>query len=198
MRHLKSMVRQGALCHGLRKLEVCVGEVFRTPAGVPAISRGLSAAIPPVADTKIELHPGGVPARVTVESPAEFRREDRPSIREQSPVPLRPLRGRNQDGARVRGRRCAQPPANGCDPSGVDPIARSPTCATELENVSKDSRRSAVRSHPAPRPHPRESSGNAAPDSDGSRRTGHGRVASVSRARWTGTRSGGAFSRAVE
>src|SRR5207253_1478721 len=45
-----------------------------TPAGVPAISRGLSAAIPPVPESRMELHPEWVPASVAVEISADSRR----------------------------------------------------------------------------------------------------------------------------
>src|SRR5262245_41038803 len=96
-----------------------------TPAGVPAISRGLSEAIPPDL-RRTNRTPEGCqpPSRQRTSASTAVRKEDEQSKRGLPPVWLRPLRGRIPNCATGhQGRRSAQPLANGCDPSGVEKMA---------------------------------------------------------------------------
>ena len=81
-----------------------------TPAGVTAISRGSSEATPPVSEREGNCTPEGW------RSPSRAK-----WLAISLSLRLRPLRGRIENrGLRNRGYRCAEPPANGCNPVGVD------------------------------------------------------------------------------
>src|SRR5262245_45828716 len=96
----------GAIECGLQesRYDVRLGDVSLTPPGVTAISRGLSAATPPVHRIqRSSSTPAGVadPPRHSCD----------------------PYRGRKEAFVfGFRGYRCAQPPANRCDPAGVDSL----------------------------------------------------------------------------
>src|SRR5205807_5602097 len=49
------------------------GDAFAPRQGCQRLAGGLSAAIPPVPESRMELHPGGVPASVAVEISADSR-----------------------------------------------------------------------------------------------------------------------------
>ena len=106
-----------------------------TPAGVPAISRGLSEATPPVRKSRIRPHPGGVPASVTVESSADSRVHVSSSIGHSVPNLLRPLRGRlSICGKRATGGVAAlDPRLIAATPSGVGQTPGATTRALQSE-----------------------------------------------------------------
>jgi hypothetical protein len=85
------------------------GRAAAQPGGLPAGSRGLSAAIPPGAGQEMEPHPEGVP-----ESDATEGQACRPTLWHPFGVRLIFQHG-------IRGCRCARPPATGCHPSGMNP-----------------------------------------------------------------------------
>jgi len=116
-----------------------VGSESSTPAGVPAISRGLSEATPPVTNQKTNCTPEGCQQRPSLKAARPVRR-----------IAAATLPGSNSNFGRLnRGCRSAQPPANGCDPSGVGLLAtfvRAPAifCANSVnrdptgERASRD------------------------------------------------------------
>src|SRR5258708_18147531 len=96
-----------------------------TPAGVPAISRGLSEAIPPE-NVVTEPHPEGVPECVSLEI----------DTKHWSTASATPPGSSSIYGRRNRGCRSAQPPANNCDPSGVEAMLSIPSFVSLLISVS--------------------------------------------------------------
>ena len=74
------------------------------PGGMSAINRGLSAATPPDGMRLRDCIPAGC-----------------------QPIALRPRWGRTDVGFAFRGRRCAQPPANSCQASGLKTCRQSPS-----------------------------------------------------------------------
>jgi len=105
--------------HALRSSLYTSAWMLLQPEGLPAISRGLSEATPPVAMRKKEADPGGVAANQP-KIPAAFgkRRECRVYVRF-AQESLRPLRGRCLCDLASGGVADAQPPANRYNPFGV-------------------------------------------------------------------------------
>jgi hypothetical protein len=92
-----------------------------TPAGVPAISRGLSEATPPDMRSPIGADPGGVAAALPARTAPHFgqpyqRRFTMTYQRVVFHALLAPLPGCDPIFLSDRGCRFAQPPANRCDP----------------------------------------------------------------------------------
>ena len=96
-------------------------DLDRTPAGVPAISRVVERSDTPGSRSKIEVHPGGVPAPLVNE--IDFCGNRRGPITSISSSAATPPGSKQTARSRFRGRRSAQPPANRCDPSGVELIS---------------------------------------------------------------------------
>src|SRR5262245_1520985 len=91
-----------------------------TPTGVPAISRGLSEAIPPVRRLRPRMHPEGVPAYVVgVNVPGRLW----------TSICCDPSRVGIEDRAIKPGVALSLPPANRSDPSGVGPTTAVPSSA---------------------------------------------------------------------
>ena len=66
-----------------------------TPAGVPAISRAVERSDTPGLESRLELHPGGGPARTAIGMIADSPVDNRQSRGVSLASMLRPLQGRN-------------------------------------------------------------------------------------------------------
>src|SRR5262245_38914985 len=110
----------------LRGLDFLGGEKSCTPIGVPAISRGLSEATPPVRSREIGSHPGGAPEGCQRVSHSQAKSAIKPC--RQSGCD--PCGVESELWTRNRGHRCAQPPANRLRPlRGQKWVAGAERCA---------------------------------------------------------------------
>src|SRR5436190_7546914 len=94
----------------------------RTPAGVPAISRGLSEAIPPVVNRESNCTLEGCQQRSNRNAASDLQAMDAAT----------PPGSKLKRGRLFRGCRYAQPAANRCEPFGVPPLVNGSRSAAGL------------------------------------------------------------------